>query len=207
MERKFLKDLGIEAETVDKIMDEHGKATNQLKDQLAKKKDELKTVEQERNEYKSQVDNNQYNEDKVNALQSKYDDALEKIDNYEQQLNVQSLEKDIIKRIPDAYDTDDVLTLLNRDKFERDDDGNVTNLDDVINAFKEAKPNLFTGAQSNQNEGVSNDDAGSADEQDKTETQPQRYDYRSGYTKGNPKGEVDHEALGKELAQKFGKSK
>ncbi|WNM55331.1 head scaffolding protein [Staphylococcus phage S-CoN_Ph27] len=208
MERKFLKDLGIEDEAIDKIMDEHGKATNQLRDQLNKNKNDLKEVKEQRDEYQSKLKNNEFNEDKLNALQTKYDEALGKIEDYEGQLNTQSLEKDIIKRIPNAYDTDDVLTLLNRDKFEYDDDGKVTNLDEVLDAFKEAKPNLFkdeggqstiaTGEGKGEGKGESggNDEGGNADK---------RYGYRSGVTKGNPKGETDHDKLGKELADKFGK--
>ncbi|URG13480.1 putative scaffold protein [Staphylococcus phage CUB-EPI_14] len=208
MERKFLKDLGVEDEAIDKIMDEHGKATNQLRDQLNKNKNDLKEVKEQRDEYQSKLKNNEFNEDKLNALQTKYDEALGKIDNYEQQLNTQSLEKDIIKRIPNAYDTDDVLTLLNRDKFEYDDDGKVTNLDEVLDAFKEAKPNLFKdeGGQptptTGEGKGEGKGESGGNDEGGNTGN---RYGYRSGVTKGNPKGETDHDKLGKELADKFGK--
>lgn len=208
MERKFLKDLGIEDEAIDKIMDEHGKATNQLRDQLNKNKNDLKEVKEQRDEYQSKLKNNEFNEDKLNALQTKYDEALGKIDNYEQQLNTQSLEKDIIKRIPNAYDTDDVLTLLNRDKFEYDDDGKVTNLDEVLDAFKEAKPNLFKdeGGQSTQSAGEGKGEGkGESGGNDEGGNAGNRYGYRSGVTKGNPKGETDHDKLGKELADKFGK--
>lgn len=208
MERKFLKDLGIEDEAIDKIMDEHGKATNQLRDQLNKNKNDLKEVKEQRDEYQSKLKNNEFNEDKLNALQTKYDEALGKIEDYEGQLNTQSLEKDIIKRIPNAYDTDDVLTLLNRDKFEYDDDGKVTNLDEVLDAFKEAKPNLFKdeGGQptptTGEGKGEGKGESGGNDEGGNTGN---RYGYRSGVTKGNPKGETDHDKLGKELADKFGK--
>lgn len=208
MERKFLKDLGVEDEAIDKIMDEHGKATNQLRDQLSKNKNDLKEVKEQRDEYQDKLKNNEFNEDKLNALQTKYDEALGKIDNYEQQLNTQSLEKDIIKRIPNAYDTDDVLTLLNRDKFEYDDDGKVTNLDEVLDAFKEAKPNLFKdeGGQSTQSAGEGKGEGkGESGGNDEGGNAGNRYGYRSGVTKGNPKGETDHDKLGKELADKFGK--
>lgn len=208
MERKFLKDLGVEDEAIDKIMDEHGKATNQLRDQLNKNKNDLKEVKEQRDEYQDKLKNNEFNEDKLNALQTKYDEALGKIDNYEQQLNTQSLEKDIIKRIPNAYDTDDVLTLLNRDKFEYDDDGKVTNLDEVLDAFKEAKPNLFKdeGGQSTQSAGEGKGEGkGESGGNDEGGNAGNRYGYRSGVTKGNPKGETDHDKLGKELADKFGK--
>lgn len=208
MERKFLKDLGIEDEAIDKIMDEHGKATNQLRDQLNKNKNDLKEVKEQRDEYQSKLKNNEFNEDKLNALQTKYDEALGKIEDYEGQLNTQSLEKDIIKRIPNAYDTDDVLTLLNRDKFEYDDDGKITNLDEVLDAFKEAKPNLFKdeGGQSTQSAGEGKGEGNETGEgSGEGSGADKRYGYRSGVTKGNPKGETDHDKLGKELADKFGK--
>lgn len=43
----------------------------------------------------------------------------------------------------DANDADDILSLINKDELELQDDGNVKGLDKAIESLKEAKPYLF----------------------------------------------------------------
>lgn len=196
MDRNFLKQLELDGDVIDKIMDEHGSSVNSLKDQLATKKDEVKNLKSERDELKTKVGDTQDKEDKINSLQSQYDEAKKEIDDYKAKLSNQSLEKDILQRIPDAYDVNDVLSLIDKSKFEYDDEGNINNMDDVINGFKETKSHLF------KSDGASGTQGQQGKETDPP--QPKGTSYRSGSAQGNPKGKTDHAQLGKDLAEKFG---
>lgn len=202
MDRNFLKQLELDGDVIDKIMDEHGSSVNSLKDQLATKKDEAKNFKSERDELKTKVGDTQDKEDKINSLQSQYDEAQKQIDDYKAKLSNQSLEKDILQRIPDAYDVNDVLSLIDKSKFEYDDEGNINNMDDVIDGFKETKSHLFKsdGAAGTQGK----DDPQGQQGKETDPPQPKGTSYRSGSAQGNPKGDTDHAQLGKDLAEQFG---
>ena len=202
MDRNFLKQLELDGDIIDKIMDEHGSSVNSLKDQLATKKDEAKNLKSERDELKTKVGDTQDKEDKINSLQSQYDEAQKQIDDYKAKLSNQSLEKDILQRIPDAYDVNDVLSLIDKSKFEYDDEGNINNMDDVINGFKETKSHLFKSDGASGSQGK--DDPQGQQGQEPDPPQPKGTSYRSGSAQGNPKGQTDHAQLGKDLAEKFG---
>ena len=202
MDRNFLKQLELDGDVIDKIMDEHGSSVNSLKDQLATKKDEAKNLKSERDELKTKVGDTQDKEDKINSLQSQYDEAQKQIDDYKAKLSNQSLEKDILQRIPDAYDVNDVLSLIDKSKFEYDDEGNINNIDDVINGFKETKSHLFKSDGATGTQGQ--DDPQGQQGQEPDPPQPKGTSYRSGSAQGNPKGDTDHAQLGKDLAEKFG---
>lgn len=202
MDRNFLKQLELDGDVIDKIMDEHGSSVNSLKDQLATKKDEAKNLKSERDELKTKVGDTQDKEDKINSLQSQYDEAQKQIDDYKSKLSNQSLEKDILQRIPDAYDVNDVLSLIDKSKFEYDDEGNINNMDDVINGFKETKSHLFKSDGASGTQGQ--DDPQGQQGQEPDPPQPKGTSYRSGSAQGNPKGDTDHAQLGKDLAEKFG---
>ena len=202
MDRNFLKQLELDGDIIDKIMDEHGSSVNSLKDQLATKKDEAKNLKSERDELKTKVGDTQDKEDKINSLQSQYDEAQKQIDDYKAKLSNQSLEKDILQRIPDAYDVNDVLSLIDKSKFEYDDEGNINNMDDVINGFKETKSHLFKSDGATGSQGQ--DDPQGQQGQEPDPPQPKGTSYRSGSAQGNPKGDTDHAQLGKDLAEQFG---
>lgn len=202
MDRNFLKQLELDGDVIDKIMDEHGSSVNSLKDQLATKKDEAKNLKSERDELKTKVGDTQDKEDKINSLQSQYDEAKKEIDDYKAKLSNQSLEKDILQRIPDAYDVNDVLSLIDKSKFEYDDEGNINNMDDVINGFKETKSHLFKSDGATGSQGK--DDTQGQQGKETDPPQPKGTSYRSGSAQGNPKGQTDHAQLGKDLADKFG---
>lgn len=202
MDRNFLKQLELDGDVIDKIMDEHGSSVNSLKDQLATKKDEAKNLKSERDELKTKVGDTQDKEDKINSLQSQYDEAQKQIDDYKAKLSNQSLEKDILQRIPDAYDVNDVLSLIDKSKFEYDDEGNINNMDDVINGFKETKSHLFKSDGATGSQGQ--DDPQGQQGQEPDPPQPKGTSYRSGSAQGNPKGDTDHAQLGKDLAEQFG---
>jgi hypothetical protein len=219
MDRQFLKGLELEPETIDKIMDEHGSSVNSVKEQLNSKKDELKQLKSERDDLKAKVRDVEDNQDTIDSLRSKYDDAKNKIAEYEKQVQNNKLDQQIIKNVQDAYDVDDVLNYLDRSKFEYDDDGNISNFDDVLNAVRESKPHYFN-TQSNSNTDPNNDpnndpnqdpnQSGGNDPNNGggTNNQTPGVQYATGKPNGsgNP-GSNDFEALGQKWAQKLGGGK
>ena len=210
MDRQFLKSLELEPETIDKIMDEHGSSVNSVKEQLNSKKDELKQLKSERDSLKEKVRDVEDSEDTINSLRSKYDEAKDKIAEYEKQVQNNKLDKEIIKNVQDAYDVDDVLNYLDRSKFEYDDEGNISNFDDVLNAVRESKPHYFntqsSGAVNNDNDTNPNDNQAPNNQggDNNHNNQSQGVQYATGKTNGsgNP-GSNDFEALGQKWAQRL----
>lgn len=208
MKRQFLKDLDLDGEVIDKIMDEHGSSVNSLKEQLSTKKDEVKSLKDERDNYKSKAEDAEDAEDKINSLQTKYDEAKQQLEDANNKLSNQSVDKEIIKRIQDAYDVDDVLNYLDRDKFERDDDGNITNFDDVLNQVREQKPHYFD--QSKADTGNNEDNEGNEDNNDGTQggSNQTGVKYQTGKGQGSGStGESDYQAIGNAWIEKLGGKK
>lgn len=194
MKRQFLKDLELDSEVIDKILDEHGSTVNSLRDKLSSKDDEVKTLKSERDDLKEQVTDVKDAQDKINSLQSKYDEATKERDNLKSQIQTNELDKQIIKQVQDAHDVDDVLNFINRDSFEYDDDGNVTNFDDVLNSVREKKPHYFNGDV----DPSSNNDP---DPQDPPQTQGNNLQYGTGKGQGaGSTGKNDFVAMGEEWA-------
>lgn len=211
MKRQFLKDLDLDSEVIDKIMDEHGSSVNSLKEQLSTKKDEVKSLKDERDNYKSKAEDAEDAEDKINSLQSKYDEAKQQLEDANKKLSNQSVDKEIIKHIQDAYDVDDVLNYLDRDKFERDDDGNITNFDDVLNQVREQKPHYFdqTKADKGNNEGNEGSEGNEGNEGG-TQNNPNQngVKYQTGKGQGSGStGESDYQAIGNAWIEKLGGKK
>lgn len=203
MERKFLKDLGLEAETIDSILNEHHSELSNFKDQLSEKKNELKELKTERDELKSKADEGQDAQDKINSLKSKYDEAVEEKEKLQKQIESSELDKQIIQNVKDAHDVDDVLNFLDKESFERDEEGNITNFEDVINQVREKKPHYFaTSSQSNNDEGNEGGEGGEGQEGNEGTG---GIEYKTGKGKGvGGTGTSDLIATGKQWAEKLG---
>lgn len=202
MKRQFLKDLELDSEVIDKILDEHGSTVNSLRDKLSSKDDEVKTLKSERDDLKDQVTDVKDAQDKINSLQSMYDEATKERDNLKSQIQSNELDKQIIKNVQDAHDVDDVLNFINRESFEYDDDGNITNFDDVLNSVREKKPHYFNGDvnPSNTNDPDPQDDP-SNDPQDPPQPQGSNLQYGTGKGQGaGTTGKNDFVAMGEEWA-------
>lgn len=151
MKREFLKELGLEDEATNKIMAEHGKSVNDIKEK-AEKADEL---ESQTKDYKQQLaDRDKQLEDlskkaKGNEELTKELDDLKKAnqtatEEYENKLKKQSFEyslKDALSankvRNPKA-----VKALLDTETIKLDGD-KLLGLDDQLKAIKESDPYLF----------------------------------------------------------------
>lgn len=206
MDRQFLKGLDLESETIDKILDDHHSSVNDLKEQLSTKKDEVKEVKKERDDFKSKAEENQDAQDKINSLQSKYDEAKDQVEKYKKQIENSDLDKQIIQNVSDAYDVDDVLNFIDKDSFERDDDGNITNFEDVLKSVREKKPHYFNtqqGAGDDDNNTNPNGEGQGTDEGTGTEGKGATYQTGKGQGAGST-GKSDLVSLGEQWAERLG---
>lgn len=148
MKREFLRGLGLEEETVQKIVDEHhdtlrdfknkAEKTESLQEQLDKANEELDNRDKQITDLQKAKDgDNQELKDKLANYEK--ENAQYKADMKELKLN-NAVKLAVAK---DANDADDILALINKDELELQDDGNVKGLDKAIESLKESKPYLF----------------------------------------------------------------
>lgn len=140
MDRKFLENLGLEKETIDKVLDEASKDIGKQKAAADAKTEELKKANaaiQQLQEAAKQFDGVD-----VAALQQQITDLQAK---YE--ADTKAIKRDAALKLAiggKAHDPSDVIRLLDTDKLELDDDGNLKgDIDDLLKPIKESKPYLF----------------------------------------------------------------
>ena len=148
IKREFLRGLGLEEETVQKIVDEHhdtlrdfknkAEKTESLQEQLDKANKELDNRDKQITDLQKAKDgDNQELKDKLANYEK--ENAQYKADMKELKLN-NAVKLAVAK---DANDADDILAFINKDELELQDDGNVKGLDKAIESLKESKPYLF----------------------------------------------------------------
>lgn len=143
--RKFLKDLGVESEAIDSIVEEHRKTVDSLKDDIDKLTAEVaadKDVKKELDELKKAAEEN-------DSYKEKYEDTKKKFDEYKQAI---AGEKELTKKT-DAYRKalkeagisekriDSVIRLAKADGILDDlefDGDNIKNHDKVLESIKES---------------------------------------------------------------------
>lgn len=148
MKREFLRGLGLEEETVQKIVDEHhdtlrdlkseAKKAESLQEQLDKANKELENRDKQITDLQKAKDgDNQELKDKLD--QYKQENAQYQADMKELKLN-NAIKLAVAK---DANDANDVLLMLDKSNLELQEDGNVKGLEDAVKALQESKPYLF----------------------------------------------------------------
>lgn len=148
MKREFLRGLGLEEDTVQKIVDEHHDALRQLKDkagkvdalqeQLDKASKELENRDKQITDLQKAKDgDNQELKDKLE--QYKQENAQYKADMKELKLN-NAIKLAVAK---DANDANDVLLMIDKSTLELREDGTVKGLEEAVKVLQEAKPYLF----------------------------------------------------------------
>lgn len=149
MNREFLESLGLEKETIDKVMAEHGKTLNDTK----AKADKVDGLETQIEDYKQQLsDRDTQLEElkKVDAegMQAKIDELQQTNETqkteYEQKLQQKEFDHKLENTLSNAKvkNTKAVKALLDMDTIKLDGD-NLKGLDDQLKALKESDAYLF----------------------------------------------------------------
>lgn len=148
MKREFLRGLGVEEDAIQKIIDEHheglqsykekAEKVDSLKEQLETANEEIKTRDNQIEELKNNVGDN-------DELKQELEKYKEQNANYDQKLKDVQLNKAIEVSLAkeNAIKPEQVIKLIDTDKLEVDDNGNVKGLDDYMGNFKEENSHLF----------------------------------------------------------------
>lgn len=148
MQRKFLEDLGLAKEAIDKILDENsadiGKAKgdyDNLKNQLVASEGQIKERDKQLEELKKTAGDSAEMQKQIADLQVENAAAKEK---YEAEMKDLKLSTAIKLAVGEsAQDADLVVGLFDRSKLILSDDGKITGLDEQMKTIKESKPFLF----------------------------------------------------------------
>ena len=151
MKREFLTELGLESEQVDKIMAEHGKSVNSLKeenDKLKQKADEaeelkeqIKSRDEQLEKLSKSAKGNEELEKQIKELQEQNENVAKE---YQEKLESQQKEFAIINALKDAnvHDAELAKNALEIDSVTYKD-GKIYGLDEQVSELKENKPFLF----------------------------------------------------------------
>ena len=149
MKREYLEKLGLEKETIDKIMAENGKDIEAEKSKIEAEKSKIEAKEKEletirENLTKANETIESYKEMNIDEIKASADDWKTKYEGMEQELtNVKNnarLEKEIAGF--NTIDSDVLLKLINQEDLVYKDD-KIHGLEDQITKIKESKSYLF----------------------------------------------------------------
>lgn len=152
MKRKFLEDLGLEKEAIDKIMAENGNDINTAKTECEALKQQLETMKQQISERDTQLEKLKENTGENKTLQQQIIDlqAENKTtkEKYEADLKELQLSSAIKLAIgSSAQDGEIVASLFDRSKLILGEDGTVSGLEEQLNSIKKEKAFLFKEEQ------------------------------------------------------------
>ena len=145
MQRKFLEDLGLEKEAIDKIMDENGKDINKTKADYEDIKEQLVKAQETITERDGQLE--ELKKVDAQALQAEITKLQEAnktaTAEHEKQLAQLKLSNALKMAITDAQDVDLVVAQLDQTKLKLGEDGALSGLDEQLKTLKESKGFLF----------------------------------------------------------------
>lgn len=153
MNREFLEGLGLEKETIDKVMAEHGKTVNTTKEQLdtvTTERDNLKEQLTDRdtqlNDLSDKVKDSEELTAEINRLKEENQTATKELQN---KLDTQAFEFKLDKALTGAKvkNTKAVKALLDTETIKLDGD-KLLNLDEQLEALKESDAYLFEQEES-----------------------------------------------------------
>ncbi len=148
MKRKFLEDLGLEKEAIDKIMAENGNDVNAAKADYDSLKQQLDAANMQIQERDTQLETLKNSTGDMEALKqqivSLQSDNQATKERYEADMKDLKLSTAIKLALGDsAQDADLVARLFDKSKLIMSDDGKITGLDEQMKALKKEKAFLF----------------------------------------------------------------
>ena len=153
MKRETLKDMGLAAEQVDKIMELNGVDIEKAKgkaNELATENTELKAQLKKRDddlvELRKSVKDNETLSADFKALQEKYKNDRADLEKQVAQVKLTSA-LDLGLSGAKVRSAKDIKGLLDMDAIKLDDAGKLTGLDDQLKAIKKSDPYLFDGGE------------------------------------------------------------
>lgn len=148
MKRKFLEDLGLEKEAIDKIMAENGNDVNAAKadyEAVKQERDSLTTQVAERDKQLEQLKqssgDHEVLQQQIAALQTENKTAKEKYEADMKDLKLSTAIKLMVGS--SAHDADLVAGLFDKSKLVLGEDGNVSGLEEQLKAIRKDKAFLF----------------------------------------------------------------
>lgn len=149
MKRKFLEELGLEKEAVDKIMAENGADIEGEKSKIIEATNKVENINMQLIEANNTIKDLKKNNSSNEELQTKvkeYEDTIktQKVD-YESKVRSLTLDSEIEKALSlsKAKHSDLLSTKIDREKLAIDDGGKVTGLDEQLKGLKETYKDLF----------------------------------------------------------------
>lgn len=194
MKRKFLEDLGIEKEAIDKIMDENGKDIESAKadyDAIKAERDAANTTIAERDKQLKELrdstkDNEELTQKIADLEQKNKDDAAKhkaELDEFKINAAVEKALANYKAKTPKA-----VKAMLDMEKIKLDKDGNVTGIDEQIKAIAEAEDTkyLFDSAVPK----LKGAQPGYGSDEDDPKTEEMTYSEMCAYLEANPGAQI-----------------
>nr|WP_289038270.1 phage scaffolding protein [uncultured Allobacillus sp.] len=155
MNREFLESLGLEKDTIDNIMKEHGKSVQEQKE----KADKVDTLQEQIDDYKEQISDRDKQLEELGEKAKGNEELTQQIEElkqqnettkneYEQKLQQQAFDHTLENSLTGAKvkNTKAVKALLDMDTIKLDGE-TLKGLDDQLNSLKESDPYLFEEEQ------------------------------------------------------------
>lgn len=204
MKRSFLKELGLEKEVIDKIMDENGKDIEKYKSDIEDYVDEIKELKTK------QVDVDDAIEKAIKAKEDEYKDRFEKADKYDgvvtelENIKKSNLDKEYVKNIENyfkenkldftsSFAKEAIINKFKEKKFEFKDDKFGEDASKFMKELQESDKDAFKALEGNDNNSTytytpkgGNQDGGSKESlgarlaKQATESNTNNYDYFGG---------------------------
>ncbi|MDM8326717.1 phage scaffolding protein [Staphylococcus felis] len=148
MKREFLRGLGLEEETVQKIIDEHHDTLRDFKDKAEKVeslKEQLDKANKELDNRDKQITDLQKAKDGDNQeLKDKLEQYKQSNAQYEADMKELKLNNAVKLAVAkEANDANDILAFINKDELELQEDGEVKGLKEAVESLRQSKPYLF----------------------------------------------------------------
>ncbi len=206
MKRKFLEDMGLEKEQVDKILDENSQDIGKAKSDLEKVQNELTSANQEIKTLKGQVSERDGQletlknstgdvESLKNQIKKLQDDNKAKDDAHAAEIKQLKVDAAIDTALGDAKAKNKVAVkalLADLDKAEFNEDGTIKGLADQIAALQKSDEYLFdTTTKKTQVKGAKPGETGKEDGDGKVDTSKMTYSELLAYKAENPDAIID----------------